>query len=306
MEQRIHVVAQKSDRAIAKQNNPSARLRPAEIPLVINIRSRLLATMGVGHRWTDTYFADFRGRWRFRVTLGTQSFFHVVPTNIPRRKLMNDRYFRLTVSLAALIVVSSVVRGATTFSTSVPVDTSWRAIGPVGDLTGQGINNVGLAWEASHVGWNTLVAFDASDAAGWKNAIAVAHPTPPLVRYWVDGTETIGSSPAYFRKVFNIPGVPQNGSLDFNVDDDAKIYVNGQLVFTDSDSLATDFTGLSVSQFLHSGLNLVAVKAQDQQGAQSIQGQLNITYVPEPSALALLMGASVLPAMRRPKYDRRY
>jgi hypothetical protein len=125
------------------------------------------------------------------------------------------------------------------------------------------------------------------------------HPNPPFIRYWVDGTETVGSSPAYFRKVFNIPGAPQSGSLDFNVDDDAKLYVNGHLVFDDSNSLATDFAGLNVSPYLNSGLNLIAVKAQDQQGAQSIQGQLNITYVPEPSAITLISIGSTLSLSRR-------
>lgn len=146
----------------------------------------------------------------------------------------------------------------------------------------------GLAWESSHVGWNSAFGFDDSDAAGWTNAIAVVHPNEPFIRYWVDGTETIGSSPAYFRKVFNIPGVPLDGGLDFGVDDDANIFVNGHLVFANADSLATSFTDGNVTPYLQSGLNLIAIKAQDQQGAQSIAGRLDVVYqVPEPSALLL-------------------
>ena len=182
-------------------------------------------------------------------------------------------------------------------SQSISVDTTWRAIGPVGDLTGQGINNVGLAWEASHVGWNSLIAFDDSDAAGWKYAISAVHQNPPVIRYWVDGTDVIGSSPAYFRKAFNIAGVPVSGSLDFIVDDDAKIYVNGQLVFTDSDSLATIVNDINILPYLQSGMNLIAVKAQDQQGAQSINGLIELTYqVPEPATL-LLFTVATLAAM---------
>ena len=206
-------------------------------------------------------------------------------------------------SSAAVFAAALVLNGATgafaAFTATVPIDTTWRAIGPVGDLTGQGINNVGLAWETSHAGWNTLLAFDDSDSAGWKNAIAVVHPNAPFIRYWVDGTETVGSSPAYFRKVFNVPGTPQTGTLDFGVDDDAKIYINGQLVFSESDSLATAFTGLNITAYLTSGLNMIAVKAQDQQGAQSIDGQLNISYVPEPSALVLLSAAIAAALFRR-------
>jgi hypothetical protein len=191
---------------------------------------------------------------------------------------------------------------AVTSSLNLPIDTSWRAIGPVGDLTGNGIDNVGLAWEASHPGWNVPGAFDDSDAAGWGNAIAVIHPNQPFLRYWVDGTETVGSSPAYFRRQFTIPGVPLNGLLDFGVDDDAKVYVNGQLVFTDNNSLATSFDNLNVTAHLKSGLNLIAVKAQDQQGAQSISGQLDVTYmVPEPSSLAMGALACLLIRRRRTK-----
>ena len=210
------------------------------------------------------------------------------------------RHLLLAATFVAVFIVTHIAEAAVTFSATVPVDTSWRAIGPVGDLTGQGLNNVGLAWEASHVGWNTLVGFDDSDAAGWKNAISVVHPNPPFTRFWVDGTETVGSSPAYFRKTFTISGTPQSSSLKFNVDDDAKIYINGHLVFDDSNSLASDFTGLNVTPYLNSGINLIAVKAQDQQGAQSIQGQLSITYVPEPSAILLAVVAfAALPTHRR-------
>ncbi len=205
------------------------------------------------------------------------------------------------VAIAAFVLASAIfaapIASAVTPSLAVPIDTTWRALGPVGDLTGQGINNVGLTWEASHVGWNTQLGFDDSAAAGWTGAIQVIHPNPPQVRYWVDGTETVGSSPAYFRKVFNLPGIPQNSNFHFNVDDDAKVYVNGQLVFSDDNSLATDDT-FSVTSQLHSGLNLIAIKAQDQQGAQSIAGELNINYlVPEPSAL-LLFALAAAPLLR--------
>ena len=165
-------------------------------------------------------------------------------------------------------------------NSTVFVDTTWRAIGPVGDLTGQGINNVGLNWEASHVGWNNNVSFDDSDRAGWAYAIEVMHPNPPLLRYWADGTETIGTSPDYFRKVFGISGTPMSGLLDFNVDDDAQIYVNGKLVFNDANGLATAVDNLDVTAQLHTGLNLIAVKAQDQQGAQGIAGRLDIVSSP--------------------------
>jgi hypothetical protein len=190
---------------------------------------------------------------------------------------------------AALVALAVLPRlaWADPVALTVPVNTTWRSIGPVGDLTGQGINNVGLAWEAANVGWNTSLAFDDSDGAGWANAIEVVHPNPPFLRYWFDGNETVGSSPVYFRKVFNLSGAPISGLLNFSVDDDAQVYVNGGLVLNDSNSLATTVNNLNVAPYLHSGFNLIAVKAQDQQGAQGIAGSLNITIVPEPSSFVL-------------------
>lgn len=177
----------------------------------------------------------------------------------------------------------------------VAADTTWQAIGPVGDSTGGGINNVGLAWEALNVGWNTSPSYDDSASAGWTNAIEVVHPNPPFLRYWVDGTETMGSSPAYFRKGFEINGTPTDGSLDFIVDDDAKVYINGNLVIDDSNSLATFFTNVDVTSALQQGTNLIAIKAHDAQGAQSINFDLAIMFtetvepptVPEPSTFVL-------------------
>jgi hypothetical protein len=204
---------------------------------------------------------------------------------------MNARY--LLIAAVALIAIRSV--GAAGIRTlNVPVDITWRAIGPVGDLTGQPIGSVGLEWESANVGWNTSADFDDADSAGWKSAIEVIHPHEPFVRYWVDGTETVGSSPAYFRRVIDIPGTPLESAFSFGVDDDATIYINGNVVFTDSDGLYSFFTGANVTPYLHSGPNLIAVKAHDLQGAQSIWGQLEVRYqVPELSS-AMLAGLATL------------
>jgi hypothetical protein len=206
---------------------------------------------------------------------------------------MNARYLMITA--VALLAIRSV--GAAEIRTlSVPVDITWRAIGPVGDLTGQPIGSVGLEWESANLGWNTLVSYDDTDAAGWKETIEVIHLHEPFVRYWVDGTDIVGSSPAYFRRVIDIPGTPLESSFSFGVDDDATIYINGNVVFTDSDGLYSFFTGANVTPYLRSGPNLVAVKAHDLQGAQAIWGQLEVRYqVPELSS-AMLVGLATLVA----------
>lgn len=200
--------------------------------------------------------------------------------------------------LSALAI--SLNAAAQNLQMNVPIDTNWRAIGPVGDLTGLGIANVGLEWEAANPGWNSSLAFDDSDAAGWTNAILVVHPNPPTTRFWVDGTDVIGSSPAYFRRQFYIPGIPQDGAFDFDVDDDAQVFVNGTLVFNDDNGLATLVNDLGVTAQLRSGWNLMAIKAHDQQGAQSIAGQLDIAYiVPEPASGVIVVAGLLLLSSRR-------
>jgi hypothetical protein len=204
--------------------------------------------------------------------------------------------------IAAMFCVLSLVlvsNRATAESLNIQADTTWRGIGPVGDQTGGNINTKGLAWEATHLGWNTSLGFNDSNAAGWTNIISVVHPQVPFIRFWVDGTDTIGSSPAYFRKEFLIEGTPTLGLLDFGVDDDAYVYVNGTQVFADSNGLYTSIDNINVSAFLVPGPNLIAIKAHDVQGAQSINLNLDVTFtpgpfpVPEPSGIMLFLSGAV-------------
>ncbi len=213
----------------------------------------------------------------------------------------------MTLQVALLAVVLGPRQASADFqlATSVYVNTSWRTIGPVGDLTGGGINNVGLAWEAANPGWNSALMFDDSNSAGWSNAIEVVHPNPPFLRYWFDGTETVGSSPVYFRKEFEIEGDPISGLFSFTVDDDAQIYVNGVQVVNDSNGLATTVSGLDLLPYLTTGLNLIAVKAQDQQGGQGFAGNLQlVSNVPEPSGIVLAgLGVAAMALIHRRRHS---
>jgi len=217
------------------------------------------------------------------------------------------------IGCASFLVLATVCRSDAD-TLNVSADTTWRAIGPLGELNGPpGINGVGGAWEAAHPGWNNSTAFDDSDAAGWTNVVAVTHPNPPITRYWVDGTDTVGASPAYFRKEFFLGGTPTAGSFYFGVDDDAQLYLNGTKLIDDSNGLATDFFGINALPHLVPGLNLIAIKAYDQQGAQAYLFDMNITFtpgpvvdppgVPEPSTIAMaslgLAGLGLLAWRRR-------
>ncbi len=215
------------------------------------------------------------------------------------------RFMTLQVALLAVVLGPRLALADFLVATSVYVNTSWRTIGPVGDLTGGGINNVGLAWEAANPGWNSALMFDDSNSAGWSNAIEVVHPNPPFLRYWFDGTETVGSSPVYFRKEFEIEGDPISGLFSFTVDDDAQIYVNGVQVVNDSNGLATTVSGLDVLPYLTTGLNLIAVKAQDQQGGQGFAGNLQlVSNVPEPSGIVLAgLGIAAMALVQRRRHS---
>jgi hypothetical protein len=98
-----------------------------------------------------------------------------------------------------------------TIATSADPADGWRAIAPVGDLSGQPLAAVGLDWEADHAGWNTSLGFDDSDAAGWHVPV-----TRDVARYgstatnsiWADDPQEAGDTPAYFRKVFTLDADP--------------------------------------------------------------------------------------------------
>jgi hypothetical protein len=77
---------------------------------------------------------------------------------------------RIAVRLAAiswLVCLGGSSAAALTIATSANPADGWRAIAPVGNLEGQPIASVGLAWEAAHPGWNDSLTFDDSNAAGW-------------------------------------------------------------------------------------------------------------------------------------------
>lgn len=188
---------------------------------------------------------------------------------------------------------------ALTIATSVDPADGWRTIAPVGNLEGQTLAVVGLDWESTHAGWNTSLAFDDSDAAGWHTPVArdvAQYGSVATNAIWADAPQFSGDTPAYFRKVFMLDAEPafaffggQVGLLDSVIDDDAQIYINGALVYDDQDGVANQIPFTDVTGLLHAGENLIAVKAHDSFGVdEHFHLALEITPIPEPGTLGLV------------------
>jgi len=181
----------------------------------------------------------------------------------------------------------------------------------VGNLEGQPIASVGLTWEADHVGWNTSPGFDDSDAAGWHTPVyrdVIQYGATTTNSIWADDA---GDTPAYFRRVFTLDGNPvlaEMGGTFFDtdassvVDDDARVYLNGTLIYDDQDFFPTHFQVDDVTALLHAGQNLIAVKAQDSVGGdEHFSLTLRITPIPEPgTGLLVALGLAGLAWRKRP------
>jgi hypothetical protein len=102
----------------------------------------------------------------------------------------------------------------------------------------------------------------------------------------VDGFSKAVSRPSkvYFRKTFDIKGLPVSGLLKLFADDTYKVFVNGQMVsesFAESDN-KTDIQGLNLTQYLRSGKNVIAIEVEDSdKSAGNMESVIQIRNLPE-------------------------
>jgi hypothetical protein len=206
------------------------------------------------------------------------------------------------IALALVTLLGAAQASALPFTIATSADPAdgWRSIAPVGNLEGQPLASVGLAWEAAHVGWNTSLGFDDSDAAGWHPPAPVPGGTSNGI--WADEEQFDADTPAYFRLAFTLDADPvmawfgSSAPADNTngVDDDVQIYVNGTLLYDDQDGVATYIPIVDVTPYLHAGENLLAIKAHDSYGLnQGFAIVLQGNTIPEP-ATALLVTTGVL------------
>jgi hypothetical protein len=162
-------------------------------------------------------------------------------------------------------------------SFSLGSDTTWLTIAPEGNQEGQPILSVGATFEATNPGWNTSLTYDTS---AWS-------PAAPKddIGIWGPGDGT----PLYLRKVFSLATPVEDVVMLTTADDDAFVYINGELLVFDTDARASGFGPIDVTDYLIQGENLVAIKAHDSYGgAEYLSFHLFGTAVPEPSTLVLL------------------
>ncbi|MBC7815862.1 MAG: hypothetical protein IAG10_03065 [Planctomycetaceae bacterium] len=173
---------------------------------------------------------------------------------------------------------------------SFNLDSDTLVIAPVGNLERQPLTSVGLAWEAAHEGWNSDLSFNTT---GWSPA------TPSGSRVWGPNADT----PLYGRRVFTLESVPESAVMLGSIDDDVLVYINGQLVYSDTNGSATDFGPLDVSNYLLAGQNILAFKAHDSFG---VGQSLRITLagvIPEPAGVVAVL--ILFPALLR-RQQRHY
>lgn len=124
--------------------------------------------------------------------------------------------------------------------------------------------NTDSSWLATNAlpaaNWNTDPSFDTT---GWINA-SVNTPacSGSADCIWYDG-QFSATQFAWLRKTFTISNPVSSAVLVGGVDDDADIYVNGTLVYSDHNGTAQAFGPINVAPFLVQGVNLIAVAAED-------------------------------------------
>ena len=107
---------------------------------------------------------------------------------------------------------------------------------------------------------------------------------------WMWSGEGCQNCTRYFRKVVNIPGPVITASVTISADDYYWLYVNGNLVGTTegkrvSYALSDNY---DISNLLHTGDNIIAIKAENLQDYQGVSFKSTITYTTQDPIIAQL------------------
>ena len=114
--------------------------------------------------------------------------------------------------------------------------------------------------------WNTDPSFNTT---GWVSAfVSTVTPAPCFMGadcIWYDD-QTSATQFVWLRKTFTISDPVSTAVLQGGIDDDGDIYVNGTLVYSNHNGTAGSFGPINVAPYLVSGVNLIAVAAEDNFG----------------------------------------
>ena len=182
---------------------------------------------------------------------------------------------RISQALLAFALAVGAASTATAAPLIINTDTSWLATNALPAPT----------WESDPL----------FDTTGWVNAVDLGIPGCPggAACIWYDG-QFSGTQFAWLRKTFTISDPILTALLIGGVDDDADVYINGALVYSDHNGTAQNFGPLNVAAFLTQGVNVIAVAAADnfpqfgQNHAFAASLQIETTRVPEPASFLLL------------------
>ena len=113
-------------------------------------------------------------------------------------------------------------------------------------------------------GWNDTFAFDTAADGGWR--AAQNNDSPPCgingCMIWWDG-QFSPTEQVWLRKTFVLDGPIVSAYIQGGADDDATIWVNGNVIYDVFDGLAGPFGPIDIAPYLVPGNNLIAVFGDD-------------------------------------------
>jgi hypothetical protein len=166
--------------------------------------------------------------------------------------------------------------------------------------------NTDSSWLAKNsapgTGWNTNAAFDTAADGGWQAAQNNASPPCSIdgCMIWWDG-QFSATQQVWLRRTFVLTQPVGTAFIQGGVDDDATIWVNGNIIYNVFDGNAGGFGPINIAPFLVQGNNLIAAFAVDNFAFghnHQFTARLTINTIDPvpvmPLSLSVLMGLLVL------------
>ena len=196
-------------------------------------------------------------------------------------------------AILALVILMSTASAAQATSFTFTTDGTWLA------------KNA-----APGAGWESNPAFNTVADGGWVNAFVwLPNCSGQMDCIWYDGQFST-TEQAYFRYTFFLDGPATSGILFGGVDDDARIWINGTIVYDVFNGLAENFGPINIAPYLVPGNNLIAVFADDNlffgfnHGLATQMDIQTAAAVPEPGTVVLLTSGLALLVARKVRRRR--